>query len=90
LNKELSIETLQQPALEAYINQLADGRFEVLVALLYRLDISEKKVKQALAQMPEQNIGSILAPLIIERQQQKEASRKECKPFNHIPLNEQW
>lgn len=58
-------------SLAAYVNELIMTNFERLVQLLYRIDVSEEKLKKLLRQNPESNAGLIIASLIIERQKQK-------------------
>ena len=64
--------------LAIYINELIDKDFNKLVNLLYRIDISEQKLKIAL-QNEDKTIssGKIIAKLIIERQLQKLEFRKK-------------
>ena len=64
--------------LAIYINELIDKDFNKLVNLLYRIDISEKKLKIAL-QNEDKTIssGKTIAKLIIERQLQKLEFRKK-------------
>ena len=64
--------------LAIYINELIDKDFNKLVNLLYRIDISEKKLKIAL-QNEDKTISSskTIAKLIIERQLQKLEFRKK-------------
>lgn len=64
--------------LSAYINEIIDKDFNKLINLLYRIDISEQKLKIAL-QNEDKTISSskTIAKLIIERQLQKLAFRKE-------------
>ena len=58
-------------SLAAYVNELIMTNFERLVQLLYRIDVSEEKLKKLLRQNPESDAGIIIADLIIERQKQK-------------------
>lgn len=58
------------------INELINKDFDAVVQLLYRIDVSEKKVRDFLDQNTGRDSASILADLIIERQLQKIASRK--------------
>jgi hypothetical protein len=58
-------------SLAAYVNELIMTNFERLVQLLYRIDVSEEKLKKLLRQNPESDAGLIIANLIIERQKQK-------------------
>ena len=64
--------------LAIYINELIDKDFNKLVNLLYRIDISEQKLKIAL-QNEDKTIssGKTIAKLIIERQLQKLEFRKK-------------
>ena len=64
--------------LAIYINELIDKDFNKLVNLLYRIDISEQKLKIAL-QNEDKTISSskTIAKLIIERQLQKLEFRKK-------------
>ena len=64
--------------LAVFINKLIDKDFNKLVNLLYRIDISEQKLKIAL-QNEDKTIssGKTIAKLIIERQLQKLEFRKK-------------
>lgn len=58
------------------INELINKDFDSLVQLLYRIDVSEKKIRAILDQNTGADSATILADLIIERQLQKIESRK--------------
>lgn len=59
-------------------NELIDKDFNKLVNLLYRIDISEKKLKIALQNQDKTiSSGKTIAKLIIERQLQKLEFRKK-------------
>ncbi len=60
-----------QNELSTYINHLIKTDFEKLVAYLYRIDVSEEKLKLFLIDNPNEDAGKIIASLIIERIQQK-------------------
>lgn len=64
--------------LAVFINELIDKDFNKLVNLLYRIDISEQKLKIVL-QNEDKTIssGKTIAELIIERQLQKLEFRKK-------------
>lgn len=72
LNEELLIQQLAD-----YINNLILTNFERLVQLLYRIDVSEAKLKYLLKENPGEDAGRIIALLIIERQIQKIKFKKE-------------
>jgi len=57
--------------LASEINQLILTNFERLIQLLYRIDVSELKLKTLLKENPNEDAGKIIATLIIERQLQK-------------------
>jgi hypothetical protein len=66
--------------LSNYLNHLIEHDFNQLVAILYRIDVSEDKVRQTLANAPtESNSGKLIAQLIIEREQQKMYWREKYK-----------
>ena len=76
--------------LSAYINELIDKNFQQLVNLLYRLDISENKLKQMLNDVKE-DAGLIIADLIIERQTQKMKTKKQFQQKQRdIDEEEKW
>ena len=75
--------------LAAAINHLINHDFEKLVRILYRMDVSEKMLRQNL-QERKQNAGAMIAEMMIERQLQKIRSREQFKNDNDIPENEKW
>lgn len=77
--------------LKEAINQLLVNNFDRLVSVLYRLDVSEKKLKGLLQQHPDTDAAEIIANLIVERQQQKIKTREQFKPTgNDIDEEERW
>lgn len=66
-------------ALAVAINQMIIHNRDRLIQLLYRMDISEKKLKTLLQEHPQTDAGQIIAALVIEREQQKLASRAANK-----------
>ncbi len=76
--------------LAIHINQLLQNNFEKLVSLLYRIDVSEKKLKQLLKDHPKEDAGNIIASLIIERQLEKIKSRKLFKTDADFDGEEKW
>jgi hypothetical protein len=81
---------LLKEKLSMHINHLIQDDFEKLVALLYRIDVSEAKLKKMMNDNREVNAGSIIADLIIERQQQKIESRKSSNNSKDISDEEKW
>jgi hypothetical protein len=72
------------------INELLNNDFQKLVSILYRMDVSEIKLKLLLKDNPERDAAIMIADLMIERQVQKMKSRKETKNNNQIPDDEKW
>ncbi|WP_439516365.1 hypothetical protein [Sediminibacterium sp.] len=78
-NKLMGIESYSWDQLVTFVNELITQDFNQLLTLLYRLDINEKKLKQTLADHPDQNAGELIAKLIIDRQEEKKKSREAFK-----------
>jgi hypothetical protein len=79
-----------QEKLAAFINNLINTNFERLISLLYRIDISEAKLKSLLHNSPGKNAGDIIAALIIERQLQKIKLRQQNGRNNTMSEEEKW
>ena len=73
---EISLNEMQA-RLTSYINQLIQEDFQKLIVLLYRIDVSESKLKQLLLENRMEDAGSIIAVLIIDRQLEKMKSREQ-------------
>lgn len=90
LPDEISLDDLQIQ-LSALVNQLIKKDFQKLITLLYRIDVSEPKLRELLKQQPEEDAGTIIAALIIERQLQKiktrQQFRRQAKDFDE---EEKW
>ena len=99
LNKELAVDLPEnisydelKDQLSTHINHLIKNDFDKLIAYLYRIDVSEEKLKLMLQQFPQEDAGNIIASLIIERQAQKIKLRDQNKPGtdSDIPEMEKW
>ena len=66
-----------QLILAKLIRHLLDNDFERLINGLYRIDVSEEKVKQALSASGD--IAEEIATLIIKREMQKVETRRKYK-----------
>jgi hypothetical protein len=71
----------QFEALVTFIDNLIRNDFNRLLSILYRVDISEEKLKRKLAQNKEEMVPSaeIIAHLLVEREQEKIISRAQYK-----------
>lgn len=76
--------------LSSNINHLVETDFTHLINILYRLDISESRLKQSLQENTGKNAGELIAELVIERQLQKMKSREQFKSSGDIPDDEKW
>lgn len=62
-----SLEKLDKPNLEQAINELIKNDFSRLVQILYRIDVSEAKLKYILNAHPNEDAGKLIAQVVIER-----------------------
>ena len=65
--------------IERLVQELIDSDFEKLLLLLYRIDVNEKKVKEAIDLAGPEKASLSIAKLILEREKQKAASREKYK-----------
>lgn len=73
------------------INELINNDFQKLVSILYRMDVSEIKLKQLLNENPGTNAALIITDLMIERQAEKIRSRQQFSKRNeNISDDEKW
>jgi hypothetical protein len=73
------------------INRMIRDQFSWLIHLLYRIDISEQKLRALLAENKNADAGKVIAYLIVERQKQKIAFRKSHPPKKEdIPDEDRW
>ncbi|HLS29684.1 MAG TPA: hypothetical protein VK021_02385 [Flavobacteriaceae bacterium] len=67
-------------ALAAHLEHLINNDFNGLLSILYRIDVSEEKIKRALAQKKNtESAGETIANLLVERQLTKLKFRAEYK-----------
>ena len=65
--------------LSLFINDLIQNNFQKLIALLYKVDVDENKLKRILKEDTGKDAAVIIARLIIERELQKIKTRKQYK-----------
>jgi hypothetical protein len=73
-----TLEMLEQ-ALAERINTMITADFNRLISLLYRIDVSETKLKQLLKENAGTDAGLLIARLILERQWQKIETRRKYR-----------
>jgi len=64
------------------IHDLINHDFGQLIRLLYKVDVSEEKLKYLLKENANEDAGKIISRLIIERQLQKIQTRQNFMPNN--------
>ena len=92
LNRELANvekEELKQ-RLIVHINDLLLNDFNKLIHILYRVDVSEQKLKTLLRDNPQTDAAAIIADLLIERQEQKIKTKQSFKTRDNIPGDDKW
>lgn len=90
LRPEISEEDLIR-VLGERINDMIRHDMQTLFTLLYRIDVSEKRIREMLATHKGVDAGLILAALVLDRQKQKLATRKLFQqPPEDIPEDEKW
>jgi hypothetical protein len=89
LPDNISFDLLKEQ-LSSHINFLIQSDFQKLVSILYRVDVSESKLKHLLKENPGYDAGNIITDLIIERQLQKIKSRQEHRNDENISDDEKW
>lgn len=95
VSKELEVtmkdHSLTKQALVEKINDLINTDFQKLVSILYRMDVSETKLKQLVNENPGTNAALIITDLLIERQAEKIRSRQKFnKRDENISDDEKW
>jgi hypothetical protein len=97
ISKELGVivnemdHSLGKQILAEKINELITNDFQKLVSILYRMDVSEIKLKQLLNENPGTNSALIITDLMIERQAEKIRSRQQFnKRDENINDDEKW
>jgi len=95
VSKELELtvkyHSITKQVLVDKINDLINTDFQKLVLILYRMDVSEKKLNQLLNENAGTNAALIIADLMIERQAEKIRSRQQfSKRDENISDDEKW
>ncbi len=81
-------------ALAGRINWLIVNDFSKLVSILYRLDVSELKIRQLMKQPDNTEVkdaGTVIGSLIIDRQLTKYKTRQRySRDDSNIPEDDKW
>jgi len=84
------IELLNKKELIDAINWLIVHDFEKLVFILYRIDVSEAKIKVLLNKDNTNFAAPVIADAILERLEEKKASREKYKQDPSASEEEKW
>lgn len=84
------IEQLSKAELIDAINWLIVNDFEKLVFVLYRIDVSEAKIKSLLNKDNNHFAAPVIADAILERLEEKKASREKYKQDPFASDEEKW
>jgi len=77
--------------LKEAVTDLINNDFDSLLQLLYRVDVSEQKLRKMLNDFPAADAAGIISNLLLERQLQKIKSRREnTQRDENIPEDEKW
>ena len=82
------LEQLGLSDLIAYINDCIQHDFNKLVQLLYRIDVSEEKLKYILQLNPNEDAAKLIAAVIVERLAATKAARASFSTTNKIDSSE--
>ena len=83
-------ERLSPEELAAWVNDKILYDFNGLLNTLYRLDVSETRIRKLLLEIQDEDAGKIIASIIIERQLQKIKTKQQFKPEDNIPEEDKW
>lgn len=74
------------------IGYLIQHDFSTLIQILYTIDVSEEKLKQALINQKDSDSAGVIADMIIAREIKKWKSKQDTKhqPNNTIHDDEKW
>lgn len=88
LTDEKRISLVQE--LSGIINDLINNDFNQLIQILYRVDVSENKLKKLLSEHNGQEASNIIANLLIDRQMEKYHNKMKEPPSSPISDEEKW
>lgn len=74
----------------AQVNDYIVHDFDKLIQLLYRLDVSEEKIREALTQSAGTDAAVLITQLLLQRQLQKLEQRKQHPAPRPTNADEAW
>ena len=85
-----TVDELNRNELINTINYLIINDFEKLIYALYRIDVSEVKIKNLLINKSDTSAAELIAEAIIERQLEKKASKEKYKQPKPNNIEDAW
>jgi hypothetical protein len=87
----LELEKLSTSQLADFVNECIKSDFSRLVQLLYRIDVSEQKLKTILLANPNEDAGKLIAAIIVERLAATKKARESFSNNNNTsaPYNDE-
>ncbi|MGN6494690.1 MAG: hypothetical protein ACTHLE_22060 [Agriterribacter sp.] len=79
-----------EKAVKQKVGELLQTDFNALLTLLYRIDVSEEKLKLLLETNKDTDAADIISRLIVERQLQKIKSRNQFRNNDSMSDEEKW
>ena len=73
-----------------FINYLLFEDFNLLLHLLYRVDVNEEKLKILVKENPGKDTATIIADMLIERQEEKLRTKALLKDGDDVKDEEKW
>ena len=86
----LTLETYSKEKLIDYLNEFINHDFSKVVQLLYRIDVSEAKLKKVLHENPNEDAAGLIANLIIERIAIAKKARASFSRDNNNASNDEY
>ena len=72
------------------LNTLIQSDFSALVQFLYKVDVSETRLRTLLKTKANEDAGLLIARLVLERQQQKILTRRQFQGEDPASGEERW
>lgn len=72
------------------VNELIQHDFHRLIALLRRIDVSERKLRAELAGRPQEDAAGLITDLVLARLEEKRRTRAQFRQEGEIPEDEKW
>ncbi len=85
-----TVDQLDRNDLINTINYLIINDFEKLIYALYRIDVSEAKIKNLLINKSDTSAAELIADAIIERQLEKKESKEKYKQPKPNNIEDAW